>query len=140
MNFLAWLLSLIFAFSLGAESAKTPAETDDALRNRVQEHIDVIVDESAAIVDEVTTEIRKDERVQDAEQFVQDVQDVADETLKDLNQVVEDTKTRVEEKFGKPADTSEPQTEDAAETECPPKTEPEETDPAQPGPEDSVNG
>ena len=100
MNFLSWLLSILLAFTLGAQSGTKTTETDDELRNRVQEHLDVIVDESAAIVDEVTESIRKDEKVQEAEQFIQDVQDVAQETIDDLNQVAEDAKKRVEEKFG----------------------------------------
>ena len=100
MKFLAWLLSVFFAFNLGAQTADSPKETDDELRNKVQEHLDVIMDESAALVDDVTDSIRNDERIQDAEKFIQNVQDVAEETLDDLNQVYEDTKTRVEEKFG----------------------------------------
>ena len=100
MKFLAWLLSIFFAFNLGAQTADSPKETDDELRNKVQEHLDVIMDESAALVDDVADSIRNDERVQDAEQFIQNVQDVAEETLDDLNKVYEETKTRVEEKFG----------------------------------------
>ena len=111
MNFLSWLLSIILAFTLGAQSGTKTTETDDELRNKVQEHLDVIVDESAAIVDEVTESIRKDEKVQEAEQFVKDVQEVAQETIDDLNQVAEDTKERIEEKFG-PEDEA-PETEEA---------------------------
>ena len=111
MNFLSWLLSIILAFTLGAQSGTKTTETDDELRNKVQEHLDVIVDESAAIVDEVTESIRKDEKVQEAEQFVKDVQEVAQETLDDLNQVAEDTKERIEEKFG--PDDEAPETEEA---------------------------
>ena len=69
MNFLAWLLSLIMAFSFGTQVGTREEETDDELRNRVQEHLDVIVDESAAILDDVTDAIREDERVKDAEEF-----------------------------------------------------------------------
>jgi len=107
MNFISWLLSIILAFTLGAQSGTKTTETDDELRNKVQEHLDVIVDESAAIVDEVTESIRKDEKVQDAEQFVKDVQEVAQETLDDLNQVAEDAKERIEDRFGTAEETSE---------------------------------
>ncbi|MBQ9251334.1 MAG: hypothetical protein IJ188_01685 [Clostridia bacterium] len=126
MKFLAWILSLIFAFNLGAGTTTEPKETDEELRNRVQEHIDTIVDEGAAIVDEIAEEIRNDEQVQEAEQFIQDVQDVAEETLKDLNQVYENAKDRVEEKFGS----------QETETEAAPETVEEE----QPGPDEPVNG
>ena len=135
MKFIAWLLSLFFAFSLGAGTNSQPGETDEELRSKVQEHLDVIVDESAAIVDVVTEEIRKDERVQEAEKFVQDVQDVAQETVDELSQVVENTKNRVEEKFG---------TEDPGETdEVLPAAEPIPEEPVQPeipAPADPVNG
>ncbi|MBQ9210702.1 MAG: hypothetical protein IJ153_03295 [Clostridia bacterium] len=127
MKFLAWILSLIFAFNLGAGTTTESQKSDEELRNRVQEHIDTIVDEGAAIVDEITDEIRNDERVQEAEQFIQDVQDVAEETLKDLNKVYEDAKDRVEEKFG----AEEVETEEAPET-----VEEEE----KPGPDEPVNG
>ena len=100
MRFLAWVLSLIFAFNLGADSAATKKETDDDLRNKVQDHIDVIVDEGAALVDDVIDEVRSDERVKDAEQAVKDAKEIVEETLGDAKQVVEDAQDRVEEKFG----------------------------------------
>lgn len=108
MRFLAWLLSLFFAFSLGANSTPATRETDEELRNRVQEHLDVIADESAAIVDEVTESIQNDERVQQAEQFARDVEEVAQATWDDLNRAAEDAQKRVEEKFGKGTTTKVP--------------------------------
>ncbi len=134
MKILAWLLSLFFAFNLGAEKGTAPKASDDELRGRVQEHIDVIVDESAAIVDEVTDELRNSPAAQDAEKYARDVREIAEGTLTDLNQVVENTKDRVEEKFGTgdaPAleeDTVEAEslpelTEEAAETESLPAVE-----------------
>ena len=102
MKFLAWLLSLFIAFSLGANNSATQnTESDEELRNRVQQHLDVIADESAAIVDDVTESLRGDERVQQAEQFAKDVEEVARETWDDVSQAAEDAKTRVQEKFGK---------------------------------------
>ena len=65
MNFLSWLLSIILAFTLGVQSGSQTTETDDELRSRVQEHLDVIVDEGAAIVDEVTESLRKDEKTEE---------------------------------------------------------------------------
>ena len=100
MKFLSWLLSLFIAFSLGAESTRKPTESEEELRAKVQGHIDVIVDESAAIVDDVVEAARQDEGVQAAEKFVQDVKEVAEETVRDLNAVYENAAERVEEKFG----------------------------------------
>ena len=101
MSAFVWLLSIILAFSLGVGvRSDSGSATDEELKDRVQEHIDVIVDESAAIVDEVTEEMRKDERVQEAEQFVQNVKDVATETADEFQQLVEHTQERIEEKFG----------------------------------------
>ena len=106
MIILAWLLSLVMAFSAGANSADTSSkETDDELRARVQEHIDTIVDEGAAIVDEITDEIRENEHVKEAEQFARDVQEIAEDTAEELNQVFDNTKQRIEEKFGSPEET-----------------------------------
>ena len=139
MQFFAWLLSLIFAFSLGANSSVAPKETDSELRNRVQEHIDVIVNESAAIVDDVTESIREDERVQEAEKFVQDVKDVAQETADGLNQVMENTKNSLQEKFGTPDATDAP----GAEQEPLPEKAPENSAPEgeeSPAPDEPVNG
>jgi len=121
MKFLAWLMSLFFAFNLGAESTKAPSASDDELKSRVQEHLDVIVDESAAIVDEVTESIRQDERVQHAEEVLQDAREIVEETRDELEQVGENTKNRVKEKFG----TGEPAAEAPAE-----ETEDSETVPA----------
>lgn len=132
MKFLAWLLSLVFAFNLGAGSKTNSArETDAELRNRVQEHIDTIVDESAAIVDEVTESIRQDERVKEVEKKVQDMKDVVTDTAQDVNQVIENTKDRVEEKFG-PEETVTPEAKPAS----PEAAEPQD----QPMPEEPVNG
>lgn len=134
MKFLAWLLSLLFAFNLGSQSASTPTVTDEELRNKVQEHMDVIVDEGAALVDDVTDSIRNDDRVKDAEKFAQDVEEVTKETLDDLNQVYENTKNRVEEKFGtagtgetEAGEKAPAETEDTVETEQAVEAEPEVT-------------
>lgn len=101
MKILAWILSLLVAFGLGASRNTAPeSETDAELRNRVQQHLDTIVDEGAAILDDVNQSIQKDPRVQEAEKFVGDAKEVAEETLQDLDKVYNDTKDRVEEKFG----------------------------------------
>ena len=75
MRFLAWILGVLLA--LGAGGAK-PKETDEELRNKIQSHIDTIVDEGAAIVDDVAESLRGNESLQEAEKFIQDVIDVAE--------------------------------------------------------------
>ena len=165
MKLIAWLLSLIFAFSLGAETAAPSRETDDELRTKIQDHIDVIVDEGAAILDDVSEEIRQDERVQEAEQFIQDVKDVTEESLDGLKDWTKETKDRVEDTFGSGRKTDEAETDevetDEVETDEA-KTDEAETDEAEtdeagpalmappadsevfyqitPSPDDAVNG
>ena len=120
MKVIIWLVSLLIAFSMGAERGGKIAETDDELRARVQGHMDVIVDESAAIVDEVAGEIRSDERVQQAEQFARDAQEIASDTLTDLAGVADSTREKIEEKFGKPAEAPAPEEgQEAPETPAP---------------------
>ena len=59
-RFFGWLLSVICAFSLGA-GLRSDAPADSELQQKVQSHMDVIVDESAAMVDDVAEEIRKND-------------------------------------------------------------------------------
>ena len=88
-----WFLSMLLSFGAGAKVGRE-YEPDTELEQKVQEHMDVIVDESAAIVDDVVEEIRKDERVQDAEKFIDDV-----------NEIVDNTKQDIHDHFGKEAET-----------------------------------
>ncbi len=91
MRLLAWILCLLFAIGTGGAQMK---ETDNALRDKVQAHIDTIVDEGAAIVDDVADSVRSDERVQEAEQFVKDMADAAEETAGELDDVLENARSR----------------------------------------------
>ena len=84
-RWLGWVASLLLAFFVGAGvGAPEKGETDSELQQKVQEHMDVIVDEAAAIVDDVAEEARKDERYQKAEEFVDDVREIADNTRADI--------------------------------------------------------
>lgn len=85
IRFLEKVLLFLFAFSLGAGMSGDTKPADSELQQKVQEHMDVIVDESAAIVDDVMEEVRKDERVQEAEQFVNDVREIAQNTADDID-------------------------------------------------------
>ena len=110
-KFVLWLCSVVFAFSLGTQSAN-PKATDSELEKKVRDHIDVIVDEAAGIADDISAEISKDERVQQATEFVDDVKDIIRNTQEDI-----------EEHFGSGAE--EGAADDTAEEE--PAAAPEET-------------
>ncbi len=85
MKLISWVLSLIFAFSLGAGvRSDNNNETSSELQQKVQDHMDVIVDEAAAIVDDVTAEIRQNEHVQEAEAFAEDVKEIVNNTMDDI--------------------------------------------------------
>ncbi len=84
-QFFRWLLSILMAFGLGfSAGGNSETVSDSELKQKVQSHVDVIVDESAAIVDDVVEEIRKDERVQEAERFADDVKEIAENTREDI--------------------------------------------------------
>ena len=85
LKLLSGFFTFVFAFSLGAGWNNADRKSDSELQQKVQEHMDVIVDESAAIVDDVVEEIRKDERVQKAEQFQDDVNEIVDNTVEDIH-------------------------------------------------------
>jgi hypothetical protein len=80
----AWLFSVIFAFNLGA-GVNSDQPADSELEQKIRDHMDVIVDETAAMVDDVTDELRKNEKVKEAEDFVNDVQEIMDNTKKDID-------------------------------------------------------
>lgn len=117
MKLITWLVTLVLAFTLGSDYGRNqPArETDGELRDRVQQHLDVIVDESAAIVDDVTEAVRQNEHVQNAETFLQDAKDVAEETAEEVQTVIDHTKERIDEKFGTNDAASEEQASEGAE-------------------------
>ena len=84
-HFLGWLLSVCLAFFAGESVGSRNVETDSQLQQKVQEHMDVIVDETAAIIDDVSEEVRNNEHVQDAQQFVDDVREIAQNTADDID-------------------------------------------------------
>ena len=83
LRILRGIFTFLFAFSLGA-GMSTERTDNPELREKVQEHVDVIVDESAALVDDLIDEARKDERVQRAEEFLDDVEEIAQNTADDI--------------------------------------------------------
>ena len=96
MRLLAWILCLLIALSSGSIKKE---DTDGELRSKVQEHLDSIVDEGAAILDDVIEAIREDERVQETKEFVQDMIDITGETVEKMDEALDDARTQVEEKL-----------------------------------------
>ena len=105
-DFLKGILTFIFAFILGAGCAQDKPAADSELQQKVQDHMDVIMDESAGIVDDVMDEIRKDERVQEMQDFADNV-----------NEIVDNTKADIKEHFGKEEAAKETEEQEAPEAE-----------------------
>ena len=83
-HFFGWLLSVTLAFFIGANvGSDRPADSE--LQQKVQDHMDVIIDESAAIVDDVNEEMRNSDVVQDAQKFADDVKEIAQNTADDID-------------------------------------------------------
>ena len=116
MKVLAWLLAMLIGYGAGV-SAGRDYEKDTELEQKVQAHLDVIVDEAACILDDVSeaargrrealeSEIMDSEGYKKAEEFVNDVQEIADHTKADI-----------EEHFG--SDETETETESEADETVP---------------------
>lgn len=129
MKLIAWLLTFLFAFSLGAGTRDADRPSDSELAQKVQAHMDVIVDESAAMVDDVVEEIRKDEHVQNAEAFVEDVGEIIDNTREDIQDHFGkkdgETQEAAEEARPEAQAPAEAEAEAEAEPEAPAEAEPE---------------
>ena len=125
MKFLAWLFSVIFAFNMGAGLSKESPE-DSELKQKVRDHVDAIVDETAGLVDDVIEEVRSTEEVQKAEAFAEDVREIVNNTLDDIHEKFgseeeeENAEETVEEteETGEVKETEEAKTEEAEETQA----------------------
>ena len=115
MKLISWLLSLVVAFSLGT-GVRTDREPNSELQQKVQDHMDVIVDEAAAIVDDVTEELRQNEHVQEAEAFAEDVKEIVSNTMDDIKDHFGTEETASEPDA--PAETEEAAPETAENTEA----------------------
>ncbi len=91
---LAWILSMFLSFGAGVSTGRD-YQSDTELEQKVQAHMDVIVDEAAGIVDDVSeaarsrretleSELKESDKYKKAEQFVNDVQEIADNTAADI--------------------------------------------------------
>ena len=104
-GFLAWILSIILAF--GAGTAVGSHEPDGELEQKVSDHVDVIVDEMAGIVDDVSeaanerideleSEITSSDEYKKAEEFKENVKEIADDTKADIEEHFGDAEESVE--------------------------------------------
>ena len=93
-GFFSWLLSVLLAFGAGTAAGRHYEPNTD-LEQQVSDHVDVIVDEMAGIVDDVNAakeqrqseweaEMETDEDYRRAKEFVEDVREIADNTAADI--------------------------------------------------------
>lgn len=117
-SFFAWLLAMFLSFGAGVDAGRE-YQKDTELEQKVQAHMDVIVDEAAGIVDDVTaaakqrresveSEFKESDEYKKAESFVNDVQEIADNTKADIDAHFGTGETEAE---------TEAETQSAAETE-----------------------
>ena len=107
----AWLLSLILSFGAGAAAGRS-YEPDTELEQKVQDHMDVIVDEAAGIVDDVTESAKKHKETVESELKESDEYKKAEEFVEDVKEIADNTKADIEAHFG-----GETEAETEAETE-----------------------
>ena len=108
---LAWLLAMVLGFGAGASVGRN-AERDEELEKKVQAHVDVIVDESAGIVDDVAESARKRREEAESELKDSDCYKKAKEFVDDMDEIVENTKSDVEAHFGDDETETEMETEE----------------------------
>ena len=115
---LGWLLSLVLAFFIGA-SVSRREPSDSELQQKVQDHMDIIIDESAALVDDVIDEVRENEHVKKAEEFADSVGEIVDNTVEDIHAHFDEPESESEadaaEEAGEAAEAAEDAVEEAAE-------------------------
>ena len=111
---LAWLLSIVLSFGAGASFGRK-YEPDTELEEKVQGHMDVIVDEAAGIVDDVTESARKRRETVESELKESDEYKKAEEFAGDVKEIAENTAADIEAHFG----TGETETEAETEVQLP---------------------
>ncbi len=112
-TFFAWIMTILLSFGAGA-SVGHEYQEDTELEQKVQAHMDVIVDEAAGIVDDVSASA-KERRAQAESEFKDsDAYKEAEEFAGDVEEIVNNTKEDIDAHFG---DETETETEALAETE-----------------------
>ena len=111
-SFFAWVLTMLLSFGAGV-SAGRDYQKDTELEQKVQAHMDVIVDEAAGIVDDVSAAAEERRETFESELKDTDAYKKTEEFVNDVQEIAENTKLDIEEHF---SDETEEETE--AETEA----------------------
>ncbi len=111
MDLLAWLLAMALGFSAGV-SAGRDYEKDTELEQKVQAHMDVIVDEAAGIVDDVTDAAKQRRETVESEFKESDCYKKAKEFVGDVKEISDDTKADIDAHFGSDETETETETEE----------------------------
>ena len=93
--FIAWILSLFLAFTAGIVFPRS-LDGNEELKQKVTDHLDIIVDEAAGIVDDVSAaaeekreslkeDIQKTDEYKEAKEFADNVQEIAQNTAADID-------------------------------------------------------
>ena len=106
-----WFLSILLSFGAGAKVGRE-YEPDTELEQKVQEHMDVIVDEAAGIVDDVTEAARERREAAESEWKASDEYKKAEEFVIDVEEIIDNTAADIDAHFG----TDETEAETEAET------------------------
>ena len=110
---LAWILSMFLSYGAGVNAGRDYQE-DTELEQKVQAHMDVIVDEAAGIVDDVSEAARSRRETMESELRQSDEYQKAEKFVNDVQEIVDDTEADIDAHFG----TDETETETEAETEA----------------------
>ncbi len=109
-SFFAWILTCLLSFGAGVNAGREYQE-DTELEQKVQAHMDVIVDEAAGIVDDVSAEAKKRRETAESEFKESDEYKEAEEFVSDVEEIVDNTKADIEEHFGSDETETEAETE-----------------------------
>ena len=96
---LAWLLTVFLSFGAGVNAGRD-SQQDTELEQKVQAHMDVIVDEAAGIVDDVTASAKERREAAESEFKESDEYKKAEEFVSDIREIADNTKADIDEHFG----------------------------------------
>ena len=114
-TFFAWVLSLLLSFGAGAAIGQNH-EPDTELEKKVQGHMDVIVDEAAGIVDDVSEAAKERRETAESEWKDSDCYKEAEEFVNDVTEIAENTAADIDAHFGSDETEAETKAETEAET------------------------
>jgi cytochrome c556 len=113
-----WFLSMLLSFGAGTKVGRE-YEPDTELEQKVQAHMDVIVDEAAGIVDDVTEAAKEKREAAESEWKASDEYKQAEQFVNDVEEIVDNTAADIDAHFG--TDETEAETEPETEAETVPE-------------------